>query len=650
MPLAAGPLPAGWHELRLSGIDSGAGQKLVLLLEIGADTSTRWELALPAVRDGELSQILHLSLPVRSARLSAETAIGGTARASLIPLDRLGVLLRGWRRDRQETVRALRWRVLGKKVRARNMLMRLFGLPRRMAYQDWRRRNDTTWREEVAALTKRTAIDDASSFSAFIHSCRDGRAGRETLASLDRQLLKFAEVRLLDATQSLAGAIRDCRSDWVMLIPDGHSLEAEALLRIAAEAGRQPEPCAITWDCDRTDRPGHHTEPELKPQWNEALYLARDYVGTFAVSRAALDQGLQRLRGLPPDLPDALLLAAARSGRGHVHHIPRVLSNRLNPVAAPRGEMETRRRLVEAFIREEDGRASAHLEADGIIRTSFPVPQPAPLVSLIVPTRDRIDLLAPCVSGLLERTAYKSIEVLIADNGSSRPETKRYFDTLRQERRVRIIDCSGPFNFSAINNKAVAAAKGSVLGFINNDIEVQEPGWLTEMVGHALRPGIGAVGARLIYASGLVQHAGVILGLGGYAGHAHRFAHPKDWGYLGRLQCQQYFAAVTAACLVVERAKFAAVDGFDAEAFPVAYNDVDLCLRLRAAGFETLWTPYAELLHKESASRVRDYAPERLAAYEKECAAFLARWRDLIEDDPHYHPALSRRVENFSLE
>ncbi len=147
-----------------------------------------------------------------------------------------------------------------------------------------------------------------------------------------------------------------------------------------------------------------------------------------------------------------------------------------------------------------------------------------------------------------------------------------------------------------------------------------------------------------------MQHAGVVLGVGDFAGHAHRFARPAEWGYLGRLQTQQTYCAVTAACHVVERRKFDAVGGFDAEAFAVAYNDVDLCLRLRAAGWQSFWTPYAELLHKESASRARDYSPERRAAYDKECAALLARWSAVIADDPSYHPALSRVLENFSLD
>jgi GT2 family glycosyltransferase len=214
---------------------------------------------------------------------------------------------------------------------------------------------------------------------------------------------------------------------------------------------------------------------------------------------------------------------------------------------------------------------------------------------------------------------------------------------------MRVVSAPGPFNFSALNNAAARLANGTVLGFVNNDIEVIEPDWLSELVSHAVRPGIGAVGARLLYATGLVQHAGVIVGLGGLAGHAHRFFAPDHLGYMHRLQTPQYLSAVTAACMVVERAKFEAVGGFDEDDFPVALNDVDLCLRLRERGWENFWTPYATLYHKESASRAHDSSRTRRAAYKRECQNFRARWAHVIADDPYYNPNLTRATEDFAL-
>ena len=621
LPAVVGP---GWIELSAAGVSEAAAKGLMLLLGF-ADGSTV-EVALTAGVRGAVTQVLQVDAPVVSASMAAPVPLGRHARATLTRLGRAGLLRRAIARDLEVTGSAVRWRILGKKVRARNLLMRLFGQPRQMAYAAFLERNASVWAAEVSELER-------------------WRAGAGTLPRIE----------VVDGPEAVSALPhegeggRSC--DWLVILRDGDVLAPDALLRLAKEISATSRAVAVTWDSDMIDEAGRRFAPELKPQWNEALYLARDYVGSFAVSLAAVAEGRAALPSLPLDLPDALLLAAARSEKGVVQHMPRILvQRRVARGAEDASSDEKRRTLVSAYLRHDTPDVTASTMPGGITRVSFPVPDPAPLVSLIVATRDRLDLLEPCISGLLHRTAYPALEVLIADNASSDARTLSYFSVIARDPRVRMISCPGPFNFATINNRAARAARGRVLGFVNNDIEVTHSDWLAEMVGQALRPRVGAVGARLLYPSGLVQHAGVVLGVGGYAGHAHRFAHPGDWGYLGRLQAQQYVAAVTAACLLVEQVKFEAVGGFDGEAFPVAYNDVDLCLRLRAAGYETLWTPYAELLHKESASRATDYSSARHIAYEMECRRLKERWGVLIGDDPHTHPALSRRLENFSLE
>jgi GT2 family glycosyltransferase len=215
--------------------------------------------------------------------------------------------------------------------------------------------------------------------------------------------------------------------------------------------------------------------------------------------------------------------------------------------------------------------------------------------------------------------------------------------------RVQVLRHDGPFNYSTLNNMGARAARGSILGLINNDIEVIEADWLKEMVVQAIRPRIGAVGAKLLYADGRVQHAGVIVGLGGYAGHSHRFFDAHAAGYQKRLASPQYLSAVTAACLVVEAKKYWEVGGLDENAFVVAYNDVDFCLKLGAAGYKNVYTPYATLFHLESASRGLDLTGEKLARYEREKAALLDRWWPIVRDDPFYNPNLTRTYEDFSL-
>jgi GT2 family glycosyltransferase len=248
------------------------------------------------------------------------------------------------------------------------------------------------------------------------------------------------------------------------------------------------------------------------------------------------------------------------------------------------------------------------------------------------------------------KTDYPAIEILIADNESAKPATRRYFDALSKDKRVRLVPCPGQFNFSAINNRAVRESRGSVLAFVNNDIEVIGADWLARMVAEACRPDVGAVGAKLLYPSGSVQHAGVVLGVHGSAGHAHRFFSADHAGYMRRLASEQYVSAVTAACLVVERAKFDQAGGFDESAFPVAFNDADLCLRLGACGLRTLYLPDVALLHKESATRARDTSPARREAYKNEADEFRLRWGRLIESDPCYNPNLTRTSEDFGLE
>ncbi|WP_244937348.1 glycosyltransferase, partial [Methylobacterium crusticola] len=224
-----------------------------------------------------------------------------------------------------------------------------------------------------------------------------------------------------------------------------------------------------------------------------------------------------------------------------------------------------------------------------------PLPDPPPRASLIVPTRDRVDLLRTCVESLVARTDWPDLEIVVCDNDSREPATLAYLDALRRSGTARVLPCPGPFNFAAMNNRAAEAAGGDLLVFVNNDVEAFRPDWLRRMAEEALRPAVGAVGAKLLDAEGRIQHGGIVLGTGGLVTHAHRHFPADAPGYLHALRATHRVAAVTAACLAVERGKFLAVGGFDAEAFGVDFNDVDLCLRLEAAGYRTLMVPGAVL-------------------------------------------------------
>jgi GT2 family glycosyltransferase len=276
------------------------------------------------------------------------------------------------------------------------------------------------------------------------------------------------------------------------------------------------------------------------------------------------------------------------------------------------------------------------------------IPAPPPLVSLIIPTRDRRELLEPCVESLLAKTGYRNFELIVVDNESRDPAALDFLASLERRGAARVLRDGRPFNFSALNNLAVAQARGEIVGLLNNDLEVVEEGWLEEMTSHAMRPEVGAVGARLLYPDRTVQHAGVILGIGGIADHAHKHLNADAPGYTFRARLTQNVSAVTAACLLIRKQTYLAAGGLD-EQFAVAFNDVDFCLRVRALGLRNLWTPFATLIHHESKSRGRETTPARMARFRGEIRALEQRWGKALLEDPAYNPNLTLDATNFSL-
>ena len=431
-----------------------------------------------------------------------------------------------------------------------------------------------------------------------------------------------------------------------------------AMYMVAVELNAYPEADVVYSDEDKVDETDQRYEPHFKSDWNFELFCAMNTINHLAVYRTAL---LKEIGGFREGYEgsqdfDLALRAIARTTPERIRHIPFILyhwrvfqtSGSYSTEFLGKAVEASRRALADYFrgIGETVEITRGYRHYNRVIR---PVPEPAPLVSLLIPTRDRVDLLRGCVDGLLHRTDYTDVEILILDNESVEPETHDYFKSLAADKRVRVLEYTGPFNFSAINNFGASHARGSILGFINNDIEVIESGWLREMVSHAARPNVGAVGARLLYADGTVQHGGVILGIGGVAGHSHKHFWGKEAGYCCRAQVPQYLSAVTAACLLMRRSCFDEIGGFDAENLAVAFNDVDLCLKLREAGYDIVWTPYAELFHLESASRGSDMAPEKAERFTREVMHMRSRWKSVLENDPCYSPNLTLTTEDFAF-
>jgi GT2 family glycosyltransferase len=262
------------------------------------------------------------------------------------------------------------------------------------------------------------------------------------------------------------------------------------------------------------------------------------------------------------------------------------------------------------------------------------------VVSLIIPTRNHVEMLGRCISTIRQFTNWPNLEIIVVDNGSTEPKTRTYFRKIGKQ-GIKILPLPGPFNFAGLNNAAVAAASGEIVGLVNNDIEALHEGWLDELVSQLLRPGVGAVGAKLLWPNGMVQHGGVLLGVGNVAGHFGNCLANGDWGDHGRNQVIQQVSGVTAACLLIRKVDYLAVGGMDSTAFPVAFNDVDLCLKLRAQGKTITWTPHACMLHAESASRGHDDTPQKRARAKREVEQLRQRWGASLLRDPAYHPSLN---------
>ena len=429
------------------------------------------------------------------------------------------------------------------------------------------------------------------------------------------------------------GAAAD--GDWFVPLRHAQVLRPHALLVSVEAALATGGPAIVYWDEDRDDGRGGATDPDFKPAWNPSLFLTRGY---FDDTVMVAGERIRAAGGFDPARVDAvadlLLRCVAAAGPAPVR-VPLLLSRLPLPADV---SPATRADAVRRHLDHIDG-----IDIDAVavgLHIRYPLPDPPPLVSIIVPTRDRVELLRTCVDSVLARSSYPAFELLVIDNQSEAPETLEYFATIAGDPRVRVLAHDAPFNYARINNAAVAEARGSVVALLNNDIEVLSSDWLEEMVSIALQPGTGAVGAMLYYPDDTIQHAGVVVGLGGVAGHVYSRAARGTSGHHGRAALAQDMSAVTAACLVVRTDHYLEAGGLD-ETLEVAFNDIDFCLRLRELGYRNVWTPHAELYHHESASRGFEDTPAKLARFHREVSRMHDKWPGVLGNDPAYHPSLS---------
>ncbi|MBA2490913.1 MAG: glycosyltransferase family 2 protein [Gammaproteobacteria bacterium] len=479
-------------------------------------------------------------------------------------------------------------------------------------------------------------------------------------AGQDKRIKTVFRARNGNISACSNSALALAEGEFVALLDHDDLLAAHALYMVVVAINDNPDADIIYSDEDKIDKRGRRSQPYFKPDWNPDLFLAQNMINHLGVYRTSLVKSVAGFReGFEGSQDyDLALRVIEQSAPDKVIHIPHVLYHwRMGPRLRTFSQTQLARAVnaAQGAVREHLARTgqtatvSAAPGAEHHQRLSWPVPVPPPLVTIIIPTRDQIGLLRQCMDGLLSGTRYAPIEVIVVDNGSEEPQSHEYFREIQNDARVRVVEYDREFNYSAINNFASQQARGELVCLLNNDIVVINEDWLDEMVSHAVRPEVGAVGAMLYYPGNTIQHAGVIVGLGGVAGHSHKYFLRGSPGYFGRLKLAHSLSAVTGACLLTRREVYGECGGLDEKNLKIAFNDVDLCLRIRARGYRIIWTPHAELYHLESASRGADMAPEKAERFRKEVIWMKNRWGDALLCDPGYNPNLTLDREDFSL-
>ncbi|MCC4270463.1 glycosyltransferase family 2 protein [Marinobacter nauticus] len=505
----------------------------------------------------------------------------------------------------------------------------------RQSYQNWELciANDASTDPEVARVLDECAALDTR--VRVVHRSENGH-----ISATSNSALEIAE------------------GEFIALLDHDDEIVPDALLRVAEALNANPAALLLYSDEDKIDEFGQRFDPHFKPDWNPELLLGQNYISHLGVYQAERVREVGAFReGFEGSQDHDLVLRFTKGlADEQIFHIPEVLYHWRSAEGSTAMDSGQKSYSTQAGLRavadvfSDDAAVTVDVgPVPNTYRVRYPLPDPAPKVSLLVPTRDGVEILKPCVDAMLERTDYPNFEVLILDNQSICSETLRYMNSVAVDPRVRVLRWNFPFNYSSINNFGALHASGDLIGLINNDIEPINSDWLCEMVRHACRPGIGCVGAKLYYPNDTIQHAGVILGVGGVAGHAHKYFDRYADGYFSRLHLVQNMSAVTAACLLVRKSVYVEVGGLDEKNLAVAFNDVDLCLRVRDAGYRNLWTPYAEAYHHESVSRGADDTPEKRKRHNKEASYMKARWGDALLSDPAYNPNLTLIHEDFSL-
>lgn len=480
----------------------------------------------------------------------------------------------------------------------------------------------------------------------------------DAIASKEKRIQYYFNKEDENRPTNLNNVLLLCRGEWIVFFNQNDLLRRDALCEIIHVINKHNDLGMIYSDEDKIDFMGERSDPHFKSDWNPDLLRSQNYIAHLCAMRREL---VLSVGGIREEFDgsedyDLILRVSGMLRDDEVFHISKVLyhwrklpdSTALNENAKPYA-WENGRLALQSYLDIVSPGATARY---GIVRHTYRVDYPLvsqPKVSLIIPTRDGYSVLHRCIASILANTRYENYEIIIIDNQSRDYRTLSYMEKIAKLSHVRILQYDAPFNYSAINNMAVREAEGDIVGMLNDDIEIISEGWLQEMIKHAMRPEIGAVGAKLYYDNDTIQHAGVILGIGGVAGHSHKHFSKEKGGCFSRLQLVQNYSAITGACLIVHKALYESVGGFDEINLPVAFNDVDFCLKLQKQGYRNLWTPYVEAYHHESVSRGSEDTAEKLERFDMETRYMMKTWKKELSRDPYYSSNLNKENGDFSL-
>lgn len=490
-------------------------------------------------------------------------------------------------------------------------------------------------------------------------------AGQDVSGILKRYAGKDDRIRyeVLGENRKIAGntnaALSMASGDFIVLADHDDVVPAHALYECVKALNEDRGVDVLYSDEDKLDMDGGALfDPHFKPDFNPDLLTSVNYISHLFVVKRSLVETVGGFREEFDGAQDYDFIFRCTEAAGKIHHIPKVLYHWRCHQDSTASNPESKLYAFEAGARaimahyERLGIPAEKVEKGvdyGIYHTTFRI-QGEPLVSVVIPNKDHHEDLDLCIRSIIERGTYKQVEFVVVENNSSSPETFAYYEKIQQEfPQVRVVTWEREFNYAAINNFGGKYAGGEYLLFLNNDVELIAPNFIEEMLGFVQRDDVGIAGARLLYQDDTIQHAGVVVGFGGIAGHTFIGLHKAENSYFHRAMCAQDYSAVTAACLMTKKSLFENVGGFSEE-LAVAFNDIDFCMKIRALGKLVVYAPYAVLYHYESKSRGLEDTPEKVARFNREVAIFAKKWPEILRDgDPYYNPNLTLRKSNFAL-